>query len=134
MNKLYISQKLLTTTNETVTIKHIRDDEIDVEYRGKIYTRNIDIIGKKLFLIENDANNSTHNKKIEKHDYSCMECRFQRNGDCFGKTQICKEFVYLKANPINTEIQQHTRESYNDRRNTNDFYSYYNEYSYDIHT
>jgi hypothetical protein len=53
---LYHGQKLLTKNGEEVTVKHIIEGVLTVEYKGKLYKRPLNIIGEKLFVKDNDKN------------------------------------------------------------------------------
>jgi len=51
---LYHGQKLLTKNGEEVTVKHIIEGILTVEYKGKLYERPLSIIGEKLFIKDKD--------------------------------------------------------------------------------
>ena len=83
MKDIFINQKLRTLTNEFVTVVRFDGENIFVEYRGKTYRRSRSIIGKKLFIL--DEENKTH---------TCANCMEMRRNECFGKKEICEYFRY----------------------------------------
>lgn len=106
---LIIGQYLITTTNEKVIIVEIANDTIKVNYRGKIVTRPKSIVGKKLFLTEEDQkiindkiikpNKSVDDRNYLKENdfmikYTCKDCMAFRRDDCFGEIKICSHFKY----------------------------------------
>ncbi len=99
---LYIGQKLKTTTNEFVTIVKIGEKDIYVDYKGKIYKREKSIIGKKLFVIQNNAEDlSNHSsnpitKSVVEIEKSCNSCMVLKRDECIGKKSICE---YYKHSP-----------------------------------
>jgi len=97
---IFVGQKLKTTTNEYVTITKIDRDFIYVYYKGYVHKREKSIIGKKLFIDEDDnakkeTTNTAASTTIKKEtsnnpSRSCSNCMSMKNGDCLGGKSICE--------------------------------------------
>jgi len=55
MANLYVHQKLRCKNGELVKIVRIENENIYVEYKGKIYSRPSSVVGEKLFIMEEDV-------------------------------------------------------------------------------
>jgi hypothetical protein len=104
-DSIFLGQRLKTITNEYVTIEKIEDRYIYVSYKNKTYKREKNIIGKKLFIIQDEIKNSadeafeTPSKGPSKDINSssretCKNCMEMRKGECIGKQSICEFFRY----------------------------------------
>lgn len=99
--QLYIGQVLRTTTEENVVVRKIFNDEISVEYKGKIYQRPKSIIGKKLFFMHYDKVSIKDKvKEPLRETYTCNDCRLKIRDDCYGEKKICKDFKFSPRNRI----------------------------------
>lgn len=109
MDSLRIGQVLITITNEKVRIVGISNTSICVSYDGKKYIRSRDVIGVKLFVIEDvnihkdevriasstdfvQTNIYIPVDNIETLENTCKNCMQYRRDDCFGGENICKQF------------------------------------------
>ena len=66
---LYHGQKLLTKNGEEVTVKHIIEGILTVEYKGKLYERPLSIIGEKLFIKDKDKKQKVKREEDEGEEY-----------------------------------------------------------------
>lgn len=94
---LYVGQKLECLNGEYVTIIKIFEDIIIVKYRDRLYSRLKDIVGQKLFIIENDISTYTviepsRETEPSNKEYTCNDCMLSKRGDCFGQKNLCNHF------------------------------------------
>ena len=110
-NELYIGQTLRCKNNELVIIIDFRDDRIFVDYKGKVYERNRNIVGVKLFFLEDDNykneinyrnNLSTASNELDLQENinleCCNTCMLEKRGDCYGnKNSICENYKHAPS-------------------------------------
>lgn len=102
-DSLYVGQLLRTTTNEYAKITTITPQKIYVAFRGKIYCRDINIIGEKLFILPEDKNKISKRESDQQEfdqqesdpdcrDRTCRDCKWYVSEECFGQKRICNDF------------------------------------------
>ena len=107
--KIKVGETLYCKNGETVVVTAVHEKYVFIEYKGKIYTRDISIIGRTLFResLTSTKQNTKYQKektkqlskktinqreKIQKA--SCYECAFYKREECFGEKMACKDFKY----------------------------------------
>lgn len=59
LDRIHVNQILYTKDGERVIVVRVANGKIDVNYKGKEYTRDISIIGDKLFVKAPSENNTS---------------------------------------------------------------------------
>ena len=106
MVDLMVGQKLWCLNGETVVLKRISENTINVVYCGKEYTRPTNIIGKKLFVSLGEARSAGQIQKLNKEDrliehedaarhYSHRTRKRPTEAEC-----VCDDTIHLSSSNI----------------------------------
>ena len=94
---LVVGQRLWCTNGESVIIRKILDHELIVEYKGKLYIRNKNVLGLKLLVHQPPKLDETH--------FKCTDCTLYRNDTCFGRKKTCEDFK-CAPQPSSSELSR----------------------------
>ena len=102
LDRIHVNQILYTKDGERVIVVRVANGKIDVNYKGKEYTRDISIIGDKLFVKAPSENNTSQKNQQDNSTVSSFSGKEQMSPPANSTEALVREIIYgEKTEPQN---------------------------------